>query len=73
MLPNSVASNKRTSPSIEKALFKINARAFNRIFRVYLFHNVRGITSFKTQNQDNFSKLNTQEDNEVKWFVKYFI
>ena len=34
-LPNSVASNKRPSPSLENALFKINARAFNRIFTVF--------------------------------------
>ena len=35
MLPNSVASNKRPSPSIESALFMINARALNRMLKVY--------------------------------------
>ena len=35
-LPNSVASNKHPSPSIENALFIINAQVFNRIFTVRL-------------------------------------
>ena len=37
MMPYSVASNKRPSPSIVKVVFLINSQAFNRFFTVPLF------------------------------------
>ena len=43
MLPNSVASNKRPSPSIKSALFMINARALNRMLRYIPWHQTIGV------------------------------